>query len=96
MTVDTLLREVERLGIVLTVKGDRLHVQAPKGILTADLHRALAAQKPDLMRRLSAPPPDETGGTPCSTCGAAGWWRWLDGRRICRPCVMREAPERAV
>jgi hypothetical protein len=96
MTVDGLLAKVEQLGIVLTVKGDRLHVQAPKGILTADLRRALAAQKPDLIRRLAAPPPDATGGTPCPACGAAEWWQWLAGRRVCRPCLIREAPERAV
>jgi hypothetical protein len=33
-------------------------------------------------------PPDEVGGAPCPVCGAGEWWLWLDGRRLCRPCLI--------
>jgi hypothetical protein len=92
MTVAILLREAERLGITLTVEGNRLHVRAPTGVLTPELQAALTVHKPQLMRRLAAPPPDQAGGSPCSTCGMAEWWRWLDGRLLCRPCLIREDP----
>jgi hypothetical protein len=36
-------------------------------------------------------PPEELGD-PCPDCGAKEKWIWLDGRRLCRPCVIRGGP----
>jgi hypothetical protein len=38
----------------------------------------------------AAPPLDELG-EPCAACGSKDMWRWLDGRLLCRPCLLREA-----
>lgn len=27
--------------------------------------------------------------TPCPRCGAHEQWRWLDGRPLCRPCLIQ-------
>jgi hypothetical protein len=35
-------------------------------------------------------PPDALG-EPCPQCGGQEQWRWLDGRLLCRPCLVREA-----
>jgi hypothetical protein len=35
-------------------------------------------------------PPDELG-EPCPQCAGKEKWRWLDGRLLCRPCLVREA-----
>jgi hypothetical protein len=36
-------------------------------------------------------PPDEFGER-CSVCGSPEKWIWLDGRRLCRPCLIRGGP----
>jgi hypothetical protein len=33
-------------------------------------------------------PPDELG-EPCPACGSKEKWIWLDGRQLCRPCLIR-------
>jgi hypothetical protein len=33
-------------------------------------------------------PPDELS-EPCPDCGSKEKWIWLDGRRLCRPCVIQ-------
>jgi tubulysin polyketide synthase-like protein len=91
MTLDVLLLEAERLGILLTLVGDRLHIQARKGVLTPALQNAITTYKPDLMKRLAAPPPDALG-EPCERCGSKEQWRWLDGRLLCRPCLIADRP----
>jgi hypothetical protein len=40
-------------------------------------------------RTVTPPPPDEVGGDPCPDCGAAEWWRWVDGSRVCRRGLIR-------
>ena len=57
MTVESLIKTCEELGIKLALKADddaRLQVDAPKGALTASLRDALAAHKPDLITFLKA------------------------------------------
>jgi Zinc-binding domain of primase-helicase len=39
------------------------------------------------LNRPAAPPPDELG-EPCPECGAKEKWRWLDGRSLCRACLI--------
>lgn len=55
MTAIALLAELKMSGVRLSRKGDRLHVEARPGILTAKLRERLAASKPALLVLLSAP-----------------------------------------
>lgn len=52
MNAATILSEAREAGIALTVRGDRLHVEAKPGAVCADLRARLAAAKPDLVRLL--------------------------------------------
>ena len=52
MTLTEVLAELGRLGIVATAKGDRLHLDAPRGALTTALRSALAEHKPALLLHL--------------------------------------------
>jgi len=55
MTLEALLSETARLGIRLEARGDRLHVEAPAGVVTPTLREALVKQKPALLSRLAPP-----------------------------------------
>ena len=48
-----LLTTLRAAGIELEARGDRLHVEAPLGVVTAELRDALARHKPDLLAALS-------------------------------------------
>ena len=48
------LSQARSLGIVLTRNADHLRVDAPKGVLTADLRSQLVAQKPELLAIIDA------------------------------------------
>lgn len=52
MTPADLLTELERRGVKLTLAGDRLHVEAPAGVLTPDLKETLAKHKAALLTLL--------------------------------------------
>ena len=56
MTAAELLRELRRRGVKLTVNGDRLRYEAPRGALTPELLEAMRQHKPELMRMLARPP----------------------------------------
>jgi hypothetical protein len=49
-----LLADLEALGVILRAEGNRLMVDAPAGVLTADHHAALAEHKSALLRLLAA------------------------------------------
>jgi TubC N-terminal docking domain/Zinc-binding domain of primase-helicase len=100
MSVTDLLNELMWRGVVLTAYGDRLHVDAPKGTLTAELRRAMVQHKTELLKLLrtslgpepfhrDAPPADCLSDSPCAVCGSHDRWRWLDGRLICRACLIQ-------
>lgn len=52
MTAAVLLTELRNRGASIAVVGDRLRIDAPVGVLSADLRTALAAHKADLLRLL--------------------------------------------
>ncbi len=58
-----LLTDLDRLGVKLSARGDRVHYRAPAGSMTSEIKAALAAHKPALLRLLAdrpaapAPPP---------------------------------------
>ena len=52
MTADETLGMARRVGIRLSPRGDRLHVDAPAGSITPELRDALARYKSDILARL--------------------------------------------
>ena len=52
MNAQRLLAELQQSGVVLGLRGDRLHVDAPKGVVSEELRKQMLRQKPDLMRLL--------------------------------------------
>jgi hypothetical protein len=67
-------------GVTLTVAGPQLKAR-PGSLLTPELHAAITANKPELLRLLSvdqdiSPPPQ----TVCPTCGFGVWSHPLAGR----------------
>jgi hypothetical protein len=76
MTAATLLADLSRHGIELSVAGDRLHCEAPAGALTPDLKAALIANKNALLDLLRA------GGT---VKPVPYWRRWLGWLRELSP-----------
>jgi hypothetical protein len=52
------------------------------------LAQQLLAHKGDLMRLLSAPPADVIANETCDVCGSRERWQWLDGRELCRACLI--------
>jgi hypothetical protein len=52
MTLFDLQSCLDRLGVKLSARGDRLHFQAPAGALTPEIKAALVLHKPALLARL--------------------------------------------
>jgi hypothetical protein len=88
MTLVELLQAVSRLGTQLTVDGDGVRYKAPVGTMTSALRGALQRHKAELMQLLIAPPADAMSDEPCPICGSRERWHWLDGRRLCRVCMV--------
>ena len=58
MTPLHMLADLRRRGVVLIAQGDRLHVDAPAGVLTPEMRDALAAHKYELLGLLLADDPE--------------------------------------
>ena len=93
MTPGRTLNVVRSLGVTLKVLGDRLHVDAPKGVLTSELRQALVDNKSEIIqalsRRCNCDPmagPANVGPKhkPCRTCGFTIWCPHCGGCRRCR------------
>lgn len=53
MTAEALLANLRERGVILTIAaGDRLRVEAPRGMMTAELRAALAGHKPQIIEQL--------------------------------------------
>ncbi len=66
-------------------------VSAPPG------NMEVFTRRQDFSHAASPPPADLIGDDPCPTCGSQEKWRWLDGRLVCRPCLIAgDAPVTAV
>jgi hypothetical protein len=61
MTVDApaFLADLVSLGVSLSAAGDRLHVEAPIGVLTPQVRSELSALKAELLVLLAPPPPPD-------------------------------------
>ncbi len=53
-TAEALIESLARRGVRLSRRGDRLHVEAPRGAVTAALRETLLARKPELLVALTA------------------------------------------
>lgn len=53
MNASAVLAEAQRAGVTLSVRGDRLHVEAKPGAVSAALRASLAAHKPALLALLA-------------------------------------------
>lgn len=56
MAAEALLRELEQLGVRLSLSGQELRIQAPKGLISAELQARIKAAKPELILLLSTVP----------------------------------------
>jgi TubC N-terminal docking domain len=78
MTLPELQSCLDRLGVKLSLRGDRLAVDAPAGVMTEEIKAALAAHKPALLAMLAGlddrtDPAGPTAGEPSLPDGPAGW-----------------------
>ncbi len=55
MSAAILIRSMREQGIKLSANGDRLHVEAPKGTVTAEIRDLLMTRKPDILAELREP-----------------------------------------
>ena len=60
MTPMELLNELTERGVILEPRGERLHVEAPRGVLTPEFRQALIEHKPEILAMLRPC---------CPTCG---------------------------
>lgn len=51
-SADSLLAELTRLGVVLSIENDKLRFRAPVGVLTAELREVIARLRDEIIRRL--------------------------------------------
>jgi TubC N-terminal docking domain len=88
MTVPEILAQCATLGVTLA-PGDAGTLRvSPPGVLPDGLRAELQAHKTALLRLLSAPPADVLNDERCPTCGSRERWLWLDGRLLCRLCLL--------
>jgi hypothetical protein len=59
-----LMRDLQAAGAVLEVRGDRLHVDAPIGLITPELRDSIARHKPELLAMLAADPAEYENWAP--------------------------------
>ena len=83
MTANTLFKELTKRGAILDVsrEGDRLRVNAPRGILTTDICEALTQQKWALLALVRQRP---EGG--CYACHGTRYWLSIHQALICGRC----------
>lgn len=60
MNAHRLLSQLQRSGVILAPRGERLHVDAPKGVLTEEIQQMMAQHKPELMRLLEGVSEEES------------------------------------
>jgi hypothetical protein len=88
MTVQEILLQCEAHGVTLTSGQNGAIRLSPPGMLPDKLRKALQEYRGTVLRLLSAPPADAIANEPCDVCGSRERWQWLDGRELCRPCLV--------
>src|SRR5579863_6746089 len=69
MTVASLLSDLRRVNITLTVEGNDLRFRAPVGAMTAELKATLAAHKAELVEALRSTPASVSSAFRAATGG---------------------------
>jgi TubC N-terminal docking domain len=88
MSVMDLLGQCQALGIILTPgDGGKLRV-SPPDVLPEVLRAQLLEHKAAILQLLTAPPADFVSEESCAICGSRERWQWLDGRTLCRVCLI--------
>lgn len=54
MSALALMRDLEVAGVILEARGDRLHIDAPVGVVTSEIRDSLVRHKPELLAILAA------------------------------------------
>jgi hypothetical protein len=84
--VSGLLADLTARGVLIEAHGDKLRIEAPPGVLTADLRQALAARKAAILAHLAGDahptPPPEIMRIPLDTACPPGAWAAARGLRI--------------
>jgi hypothetical protein len=88
MTVQEILAQCAMLGVTLISSENGVLRVSPPGVLSCDLKNALKANRAAVRQLLTAPPADVMSDDPCLICGSRERWIWLDGRELCRVCVV--------
>ena len=79
MTAGALLQDIQSRGIQVTLSGEQLSYDAPRGAMTDELLSEIRAHKAALVALLQpaeTPPEPLSSGYPCVSCG--GGTRWDD------------------
>ena len=108
MTPEALLDDLARRGIWLSARGNRIRVNAPRGVLTEADRQALVARKAEVLALLRAEQPpartepsdrraDDVPEGPCGLCGSPLAWvvDWPmagDACWLCPTCAAWPAP----
>lgn len=69
MTPETLLKNLGQKGVRLTVRGDRIAIVAPVGVVTSEMKAEITRLKPALIQLL----------TKSATASCTGRFRFVDG-----------------
>jgi hypothetical protein len=74
VTAPALLADIEARGARVTIRGDRLRVEAPRGVLTPSLRALLLEVKPALLGLLASRAPTTSTDSPRAPSGYAFPW----------------------
>jgi hypothetical protein len=88
MTVQEILSHCAVLGVTLAPSGGGKLRVSPPGVLPEELRARLQRHKIALLRLPTAAPADCLSEEPCTICSSHERWIWLDGRLLCRVCVI--------
>jgi hypothetical protein len=83
-----LLDQCATIGVTLTSGHDGRLLVSPQDLLPEELLEHLYTNAATLARLLTAPSADVLSNEPCNACGSLERWYWLDGRKLCRVCLI--------
>lgn len=93
MTAPKLLAELARLDIRLRPAGEKLQVDAPKGVLSDELLSLIRQHKAELLRLLTYDPMDHRRDPATGQwVWDPGWWRSIPGQPSPGPKLVQPAP----
>ena len=72
MTATELVHTLTALDVRLAVQGDRLRVDTPRGVITAELRQALIDHKPELLQLLRSATGTPSGDSPRNWAAVGG------------------------